>query len=500
MDVTLKNASLDCYHRSFTQHLRKEETQDSVVPDTLPDIGEVLCTGGSLLIRSKDVSTGRVKIEANVPAKVVYCAEESGEIYSIDVNVPVFLSAEDEGITDGSFCTAEVKLIALETRVLNPRKVLVKAEVCADVCCYEKASLQYISGVEGEEHIHVSECCRDISLFSAVTEKTFALTDELALPGGMSAEGILSCQTEALADDVKQVGSKLIVKGRVKSSMLILSGEGLMETVEHTTDFSQIIESGHSAEDGCACVWLMPSGTYHYISSESNSCISMEFHLVAQVLCYEKKKACCLDDAYSNTYSLELGFKDIVCEKISVQSILRENLRQLYELQNVSEIVSCSCMCGKLRISGGKAELPVAVQCVYRDGEGKCRSVKYCPELSFDSGTKTDERLWVKGVEITECCAAVVPGGIELRVSAQLDVCIIGVESFSCISAVAYDETQPLDNSTKPSIVLLRAKAGDDLWTLARENCSTVEAIIEANHLDEAEGAWEKLILIPKTF
>ena len=45
----------------------------------------------------------------------------------------------------------------------------------------------------------------------------------------------------------------------------------------------------------------------------------------------------------------------------------------------------------------------------------------------------------------------------------------------------------------------LRASARDDLWTLAKENNSTIRAIAEANGLDALGPAWEKLILIPKT-
>ena len=45
---------------------------------------------------------------------------------------------------------------------------------------------------------------------------------------------------------------------------------------------------------------------------------------------------------------------------------------------------------------------------------------------------------------------------------------------------------------------MLRADSSTDLWTLAKENCSTVEAIRRANGLDEAGEDWEKLLLIPK--
>lgn len=500
MEAKLKVASVDCYNRIYSQRIRKEETLDSVVPDTLPDIGEVLFTGGSLLIRSKDVSAGRVKLEAEVPARVVYRAEDTGSIHCVEVKVPAFLSAESEAIGDGSLCTAEMKLIGLEARVLNPRKVLVRAEVCADVCCYEKDSLEYCEDVEADETIHTRLCCHELSLFSAVTEKTFALTDELPCSESFTPAELLSCRTEAAVDDVKFVGSKLIAKGRVKSNLLCLDTAGEMRRLEHITDFSQIIETGVSPEDGGAAVWVTPSGAYHYISSENGGAVAMEFHLVAQVLCSETKKLCCLDDAYSNTHALELARRELKSEKTASVNVLREKLRQLYELQDVAEVLCCSCFCGSVREGEGKMSLPVTAQCLYRDGEGRCRSEKFSAELSFACSAAEGEKLRVKGVEITECSAAMVPGGIELCIGADMELATVREESCSCICSVTWDETEPLDNSTKPSIVLLRASSSDELWTLARENCSTVEAIVSANHLDEAGESWEKLILIPKTF
>lgn len=117
MEVKLSAAAVDCCRRVYSQTVRKEESMDSVVPDTLPDIGEVLCTTGDVLIRSKDVAAGRLRIEANVPARVCCVPEEGGVPFLLDVNVPLALTAEDAAIPEGGLCTAELRLAALDTRV-----------------------------------------------------------------------------------------------------------------------------------------------------------------------------------------------------------------------------------------------------------------------------------------------------------------------------------------------------------------------------------------------
>lgn len=497
MEAKLKYEYMDCWNLCFEKTLRKEEAQDCVVPDTLPDIAQMLHTGGCLLIRSKDVGAGRLKLEANIPAKLVFRAED-GSVCRMEVNVPVFLSVEDAGIAEDWLCTAQLQLLGLETQVLNPRKVLVKAEVAASLCCYAKGRMGYVVGVEEQEHIHVREQSAQLCCVSDVGEKTFALTDEQSLPSETEAGEIISCGLETFVDELRQLGSRLIVKGRVKSHLLMLSGQRILP-LEASTDFSQIIECA-GAENAHVQLWLTPSGVYHYISEEGGEKIlRMEFHMVAQLKCVQSKTVELLADAYSNEYGLELEREQILCKKPEPGGVLRGSARGLFQLQYVSEIISCSCLCGLPRYAEDRISVPVTVRCIYSDEEGGIRSESVLTELNFEVKTPETGILQLTNPEITDCAASLLPGGVELRLSAQAQC--TQLHSLSCenIKSIGFDENSPEDLSGKPSIVLLRASSQDDLWKLARENCSTVEEIIRANQLQDAETPWEKLLLIPKS-
>lgn len=497
MQAKLKYEFIDCWNKSLEKTLRKEETQDCVVPDTMPDASRILYTLGSLLIRSKDVTAGKLKLEANIPTKVVF-RDEDGGLSVVEVNVPVYISVEDDSLAEDSFCTADMKLVSLEARLLNPRKVLVRAEISAQVCGYNKAQIGYSVGVEEQEHIHTRLQAAQLSFVSAVTEKTFALSDEQALPSGLEQGEILCSAVDLFADDVKQLGSKLIIKGRIKSRLLLRHSAGL-SPLEAATDFSQIVECT-GAENCAVSMSLTPSGAHHYISSESGEArLCMEFHLVAQIRCSETKMPLCLVDAYSNRYGLDCTRSESLCEKLCARPFRRSSARQLYEIKGVADIISCSHIWGSPKLMGEKLSLPLTVQCLYADEDGELKCEKLTTELCFDSDEQTSCRTVVKSIELSECGVASLPGGIELRVAAQAEFAAISEESFVCLGEISYDEEKTEDISRKPSIVLLRANSGDDLWTLARENCSTVEAITEANHLENEEGDWEKLLLIPKS-
>lgn len=498
MEAKLKVAEFDCYTRSFYEKQRKEESRDAVVPDTMPDIAEVLCCWGGVLIRSKDLSAGRIRVEANIPAGVL-CRGEDGRVRHLQVDVPVFLSAEGESIREGAVPTAALKLLNLEARTLNPRKVLVRAEIAAEFSAWEPGKFCCTEKAEGEEHIHAHCVTREISLVSAVGEKTFALTDDLSLPP--AAEGVrevFCAGCDCAVDEVKSVGSKLIVKGRIKSRLVMLTGEGAFCHLEPVTDFSQIIELGQGAGEGAFDVWLIPSGTYCSVSPEQEGRINLEYHLVAQLVCHNRRQLCLMDDAYSNRCALELGFEEREAEKLSRSGPVRESMRQLFETARpVTEVIYCRCSAGEPVFDAGKMLLPLSVSVLCSGADG-IWSEKKTAELVFRL-PKGEGQPGLAALEIGEAAVLPVPGGMELRLEAKAEIWQRQSERLKFVSSLSYDEESPCGNSDKPSLVLLRLKPGTELWQLARENCSSVEAILSANGITEAAEAVGKLILIPKT-
>jgi len=498
MEAKLKIAEFDCYNKTFYEKLKKEESRDAVVPDTMPDIAEVLCCWGELLIRSKDLSVGRIRVEANVPAAVL-CRGEDGSLRKVELSVPVFISVESDSIVEGAVATAQLKLLGLEARTLNPRKILVRAEIAAEIAAYERGIFCATEGTEVEEHIHahVSRC--DVSLISAVTEKTFALTDELSLPpAAEGVEDVFCAETRGIVDDVKTVGTKLIVKGRVLSRLVMLGADGGLCHMEPSTEFSQIIELGEEAGEGMYRVWLTPSGVYCSLSGEYEGRVSLEYHMVAQLECHGTKALSVMDDAYSNQYELEAEYSCPEGKKLERVPQCRESLRRLFEsTRPVNEVMWSGCRIGEASFDGEKMLLPLSVSALCSGSEGVfCERLR--AEVCFRLPRGLGETMFI-AAELAELAVLPVPGGLELRVEAKADVCSCAEVKLRFVSALQYDEEKPIDNSERPSLVLLRVKDGQELWELARENCSDVATIMSVNAISEVSEAVGKLIIIPKT-
>ena len=155
MLVSLSRETVDCQLCCYTASARREEARDVVVPDTLPDIGTVLSATGTALIRGKDVSAGRVRIEAAVPVRVACLPEEGGQPFCLETELSFYCSLEDPSVTEDSVCVSRLSLLRLQARLLNPRKVAVEGELLIEASCYAAGAFALPGAPQnGEAQVH----------------------------------------------------------------------------------------------------------------------------------------------------------------------------------------------------------------------------------------------------------------------------------------------------------------------------------------------------------
>lgn len=496
MEVKLETREYIGCGCSYSEKIRKTEQRDTVVTDTMPDIASVLCAWGRVLIRSKELTEGHISVEANLPVCVLCCGED-GSLFRVEQNIPFSFGGECESIAEGAAATAKIELCALEAKALNPRKIGVKAELCADMAVYERHSFFCAENPQEGEPVY-AKCGREnLSLIQVVGEKSFLISDEISLPPGADGSGEPMCiGVDAIVDDVKSVGTKLIVKGRVKSRLLLQKGKGLSH-LEPVSEFSQIVELGEELGEGISDVWLTPSGTYCSLLREGEGRISLEYHIVAQIIARSDREVKFMDEAYSNRFRLEEQRSLMSGEYLRSMGNYRESCRQLFETcREVSEVLYSGCAFGKPEFEEGKMLLPFTLTALCSGGDGVwCE--KRRGEITFRIPSCDGQPLLVHAEE-RGLALLPVAGGVELRMDVEARLSCREQKSFFHISALSYDEEKPKDTEKLPSIVLLRLTGEERLWDIAKENCSEAGAILKVNGIEELSQRKGELLLVPK--
>lgn len=504
MEVKLKRNSINCYNNVYSTSFSREETAESVVPDVLPDICQIIDTDAVIMLRSKEVEQGRVCLTGIIEISVLYLPDGEGGVRKLGFTMPYSGTVESPSISENTKSVAALKLNTIDTRILNPRKVLVRCDVFAEMDCYDENELSMFSGVEGDgQEIKVkAETCA-FSPITAVREKTFVISDEFQIPSSKPPVGeILKKQVCLTVDDAKPVGNKLIFRGVAQVSILYSGGQdNAVVSSTFSTSFSQILETDRFGDDVHANVSLMLTGAYFELvpNSQEGRLISAEIHLVAQVVCTSDTELNYISDAYSNKCALTLSSEDMVLTTIMRQSSLRETIKDVLETPDaVRELIYVYNTMGAVSVNGGNVKFSVYVQAIYRSESGAiCRASK---RISVESSVEIDEDMEVKVscVKCAEVYAAVTSGGLEIKMPVDIDLFIVKSAPIISVVSIAADSDQPIDVSTKPSVTVINPDRSSDLWSLAKKYGSTPAMIASANDIEDTEGIVGRLLIIPR--
>ena len=143
---------------------------------------------------------------------------------------------------------------------------------------------------------------------------------------------------------------------------------------------------------------------------------------------------------------------------------------------------------------GVSFELPGLFQVLYYDENDALQAASARWEGTYALGAGEDSRIDALVAPQGRASASVGADGMELRGQLQLTANTTTDRGIPMVTGLEVGEMQEPDPA-RPSLILCRAD-GEGLWTLAKRRGSTVNAIRQANALEEEPGA-DQILLIP---
>ena len=189
MDTSLRTDTIEYFSPVWRGTAVRELTEEVVVPDTMEDVGAILDAAGILTMQGKETSQECVQITASLSVNVVYSPENGAGIRAIDLTLPADIRMEAPDVDIDCRTVSSVRVRSVEARLINSRKIHVRAELEAEAVSFRNDSLRIAAGME-DETVPVHLRCDNAAamLVSDVREKTFALTDEYAFPSAIGSD------------------------------------------------------------------------------------------------------------------------------------------------------------------------------------------------------------------------------------------------------------------------------------------------------------------------
>ena len=99
MELLFETKSADFLREVLYDTISQEETAETIVPDSYPDVERILDSFGSVVLRGKDYRSGSISISGGIHAGVIYAPEDQSAPRVLHVYIPFTVKVEGAGLT-----------------------------------------------------------------------------------------------------------------------------------------------------------------------------------------------------------------------------------------------------------------------------------------------------------------------------------------------------------------------------------------------------------------
>ena len=483
---------------------------DISLPDYCPDIQRILKCQVYPRIISRGITGDRLELEGNYVVKVFYldsvgmavrCSESSN---SFSTTISLKQSADNAQIV------AFTRVEYINCRATSPRRLDIHGafSVCAKVICQGETDV--VSNIDGDG-VEQQKNTLAINKVVGFSQQQFSVDEILELGQGKpAADNIIRTDAFTSMQDFKIVANKLMIKGEVYMKFLYSSSEkdSSLEVMEYAIPFNQMLDCDGVTED-CMCdIKLSVVGIEAQIKNDYSGdkiFFDVQVKIYASAVAYRNSEITMVTDAYSKQYELNIASKqkniDNLVQSVSDTYILKTTLTtedvsvsKVMDIWNEMSTVAASLENGQIIYKGKISLCVLALNTENRPFYfERMADFEYSrPYSGTTQNTRCSSDICVAGISYR-----ITGSGIDVKAELKLSANIYVQSSFKMITDVTADETKPRAQDKSAALSIYYADAGESLWNIAREYCTSVDAIKLENDLTGEFVENRGMLLIP---
>lgn len=466
---------------------------DMIVPDIKPDILNTINTTGNVCIYRKEVLDGKVRMDGDVNVYVVYLADNNEtSTRSLNTNIDFTQVLDFEGCSPEMSLDETVNVRSIECKILNGRKINVKATLEFNMSVYSNENVEIIKEINNVEDVQTLE--QDLKINSLVGEgcsKAYA-KDTLVIDNVDNLAEILKVDLSFINKDIKISYNKVLGKADIAVKMMYLTEENKIKLVEATIPVMGFVDIENVDENNiCDMKYRLKNILVKPNSVEEHSIyVEIEVELYCRV--YENKDVKIIQDLYSpsealsfnqrsvNTMSNKCQVKDVCSlkEKLSVPEI---GGNELYD------VTVHPCILNKT-ISNTRVmyEAELELNFIFAASNSAGVDVKQM-KLPFNFNVDSNEINTNMNIDteievLNQNFIVGQDGAIDANIDLEFSLNMSNTIQINIINEVNVDETR---DKKIYSMVIYFVKPGDTLWKIAKQFGSTIQDIARVNNIED---------------
>lgn len=514
MSFELERESIRIYEPLKAANVKAVVDTDIIVPDTKPDVLNILEVNAMSSISEKHVQKDKIRVLGNVDYTVLYSGgDEAIEIKSIKYKVPFTEEIAVEGIDDGMYNYVISSISHVESKIQNSRKINIKSVVSFDTCAASRKLANSVCAVESSIKLPQKRDNINVLDMTVCSESTFFVSDELKFSETSAAvDEILKNDVSLESREVKTMNNKVVVKGSVITNTLYTS-DGELYHVKNETPFTEVIDAeGLTPEMHTEIKYNVHSAEYELNSDDSSYYIGFTGSIDVLIKAYEENSYNIITDAYCPDFETEImreihavrnvdeSFKESFATNETVS--LAESMPGIVKVYNLivnPNIDSVAAMDGYAMIDGyldakilylsDSTSFPVYAANKKIPFSLRLNNKRITPDSLIDTEVCLEHSSYVLKSE----------SDIEVRTALKAEGKIISQSPIELISDISIKEDMPLKKENQPGIVIYFADENEELWDIAKRYHTTTDELAAINSIEEdAVLSKRQQLVIPK--
>lgn len=465
---------------------------DSIIPDIKPDIINEVSTSGTVCIYKKEINEGKVRLDGCINAYIMYQADdENNSIRGINVNLDFTQIIDMPNAIPDMNLETDVKLKNIECKVINGRKINVKAFLEANVKITSNENIDIINNVNLKGIQMLNKNLNVNSLIGRGTTKSYA-KDTLIIDNIDNLSEVMKADLHISNKDIKISYNKVLAKADLNVRILYLTDDNRINSVESIIPVMGFIDIENVSEENVVDTKYEIKNLIIKPNNIEEHSIYVEAELEIYCEVYKNQEINLIQDLYSPKTSVTFTQKQIqvmqkrecvqkTCNIREKQLVPEIGSNKIYDVSTGVEITKKSILNDRILYEG-----ELKLNYIYSSSGGvgtKDTSIPFSFNVDFsgvnqNSNIDTNIEIGMQDFVITE------DGSIDVKVDIVFNVVILNSAEINIIDDINEEENRSVNTC---SLVIYYVKLGDTLWKIAKKFGSTVEEIARINGIENVD-------------
>lgn len=468
---------------------------DVIVNDIKPDILNTISVNGNVCVYKKEISDGKIKFDGAINVYIIYLADdETGGVRSLNTSIDFTKSIDMEECKMGMDVDETLNIKNMECKVINSRKVNIRAFLEVNTKVYSNDNIQIINNIDSIDNV---QCLNDKleinSLVGSGCTKTYA-KDTVIIDNIDNLAEVLKADINIINRDLKISYNKVLAKADAQIKVLYLTEDNRVKSVTNTIPVMGFIDMPNVTDNNnCITKYKLKNLIVKPNNMEEHS-IYVEAEIEIACSVYEQKSIQVIQDLYSPTNTLNFNQKQVTAlvNKDSISDIC--NIQQqisipemannsIYDVQVKPSIQNEDVQSGRVTYEG-EIELDFLYE-ANNSSRFDSKILKIPFNFSIDNSNISEMSTLSTAIEIkTQDFIILNDGNIDTKIELQFNVVVSKNEKISVIDNIEMEEKK---DCNQYSMVIYFVKPKDTLWNIAKKFDSTIEEIAKVNDIEDID-------------